>query len=123
MRTILALALCASGSSVRMSSQSDRLACASGSSVRTHSQRPRLGRCRPQWTTTQVMAGASGDDWRRLRGGMSAQAGWLTLFMAIAFELTFTGMMHKSHGFSRPTFAFLAVLFYVRRHRSQTSVL
>mmetsp|Transcript_68050 Transcript_68050/g.179384 ORF Transcript_68050/g.179384 Transcript_68050/m.179384 type:complete len:111 (-) Transcript_68050:426-758(-) len=44
---------------------------------------------------------------------MSTQAGWLTLFLAIAFELTFTGMMHKSQGFSRPTFAFLAVLFFV----------
>jgi len=49
----------------------------------------------------------------RLRGGMSVQAGWATLCLAILFELSFTAAMHKSQGFSRPTFAFLAVLFFV----------
>ena len=43
---------------------------------------------------------------------MSVQEGWVTLFLATAFELFSTGMMHKAQGFSRPLPSFLAIIFY-----------
>ena len=48
----------------------------------------------------------------RLRGGMSIQTAWMTLFSATGFELLSTYYMHKARGFSEFGPSVFAILFY-----------
>ena len=48
----------------------------------------------------------------RLRGGMTVQTAWLTLFSATLFELMSTFYMHQAKGFTILLPSILAVIFY-----------